>query len=90
MSSILRCWCGNQNLELFSNEYFRCPLCETLIAAHIPDPEQLLVGQDERGLYGRSYFESYRREPLHGCLGATTRSLVGGLRAHHSGSIAED
>ena len=61
---VSRCWCGNESLEVFSDDYFRCARCETLVAARMPDPKNLLAGQDEQGFYGRSYFESYQSEKL--------------------------
>jgi glycosyltransferase involved in cell wall biosynthesis/2-polyprenyl-3-methyl-5-hydroxy-6-metoxy-1,4-benzoquinol methylase/uncharacterized coiled-coil protein SlyX len=61
---VSRCWCGNETLEGFSDDYFRCAHCETLVAARMPDPKNLLAGQDEQGFYGHSYFESYQVEKL--------------------------
>ena len=58
------CWCGNEGLEAFSEDYFRCARCETLVATRMPDPKNLPAGQDEEGFYGHRYFESYQVERL--------------------------
>lgn len=52
------CWCGNTNLQPFSADYLHCPVCETLVLAHMPQPEALLVADDERDLYGKQYYET--------------------------------
>ena len=62
--SLSRCWCGNEDLETFSEDYFRCSRCETLVAARMPDQKRLLAGQDEQGFYGHRYFDSYQVEHL--------------------------
>ena len=62
--SASRCWCGNEELEIFSVDYLRCPRCQTLLVARMPDPSSLMVGENEEGLYGHSYFDSYQVERL--------------------------
>ena len=59
MSQAEKCWCGNVDLRPFSDDYLRCPVCETLVVARMPDPDTLLVSDDERDFYGRQYYESY-------------------------------
>lgn len=53
------CWCGNDTLEVFSTDYLRCSRCETLVLAKMPDLGTSLLVDDERGFYGRQYYESY-------------------------------
>ncbi len=53
------CWCGNRDLLPFSEAYRRCPNCESLLAAHMPDGASFRVTDDERDFYGRRYFEEY-------------------------------
>ncbi len=53
-----RCWCGYDQLAPFSPDYLRCPNCETLVLASFPDPQTLLVSDDEHDLYGRNYYET--------------------------------
>ncbi len=52
-----RCWCGYDHLVPFSPEYLRCPHCESLVVASFPDPQTLLVYDDEKDFYGRKYYE---------------------------------
>src|SRR5262249_47779567 len=54
-----KCWCGNTDLRPFSPDYLRCPVCETLVLARMPDPESLRVVDDNRDFYGRQYYESW-------------------------------
>jgi glycosyltransferase involved in cell wall biosynthesis/2-polyprenyl-3-methyl-5-hydroxy-6-metoxy-1,4-benzoquinol methylase len=56
MSQSPSCWCGNSSLEPFSIDYLRCAVCETLVVAKMPDPEDLLVRDDSNDFYGRRYF----------------------------------
>ncbi|MEK7408683.1 MAG: glycosyltransferase [Acidobacteriota bacterium] len=59
MSQARHCWCGNEALEAFSPEYLLCAACQTLVAAQMPDPKDLLPTEGEQGFYGRQYYESY-------------------------------
>jgi hypothetical protein len=52
-----RCWCGYAQLAPFSRDYLRCPHCESLVLARLPDPQSLLVSDDESDFYGRQYYE---------------------------------
>lgn len=56
-SNVSSCWCGNTKLAAFSEDYLRCDACQTLVLARMPDPEELLVRDDEHDYYGRQYYE---------------------------------
>jgi glycosyltransferase involved in cell wall biosynthesis/SAM-dependent methyltransferase len=62
MDSSLSCWCGNADLRVFSSDYVRCAVCETLVTTHIPAENDLLVHDDERNFYGKHYFERMARD----------------------------
>jgi 2-polyprenyl-3-methyl-5-hydroxy-6-metoxy-1,4-benzoquinol methylase len=62
MTRTLACWCGNTSLGSFSLGYFRCPACETLVAAQMPTVQDVLVKDDERDFYGKHYFERLSKE----------------------------
>ena len=64
MDSASSCWCGNRVLEPFSSDYLHCAVCETLVVAKMPQPEELLVRDDERDYYGKHYFDETAK--LHG------------------------
>jgi len=56
---VSHCWCGNSQLEAYSPEYLRCPACETLVIARMPEPARLISVKDESGFYSRNYYEKY-------------------------------
>jgi 2-polyprenyl-3-methyl-5-hydroxy-6-metoxy-1,4-benzoquinol methylase len=58
------CWCGSGRLAPFSAHYLRCLECETLCLAAMPDPDSLLVKDDDRDFYGTNYFD--RMAQAHG------------------------
>jgi SAM-dependent methyltransferase len=58
------CWCGNDQLLPFSPTYLRCPACETLVVADIPDQELSRVTDDEGDFYGREYWFSHQEDDL--------------------------
>jgi glycosyltransferase involved in cell wall biosynthesis/SAM-dependent methyltransferase len=62
MKDSLSCWCGNRDLTPFSRDYLRCAECETLVYADMPDAGSLIVRDDERDFYGRTYYERMTRE----------------------------
>jgi glycosyltransferase involved in cell wall biosynthesis/2-polyprenyl-3-methyl-5-hydroxy-6-metoxy-1,4-benzoquinol methylase len=58
-----RCWCGNEQLEPFSEEYLRCPACESLVLTHWP--EELFPQVDDEGAYyGKEYWFSHQEQDL--------------------------
>jgi len=64
MSQTPKCWCGNSDLVTFSSEYLRCKVCETLIAAHMPEYTISRVTSDEQDFYGCDYWFSHQEEEL--------------------------
>ncbi len=57
--AITHCWCGNNRLEEFSDAYFRCRSCETIILKNWPSSASFKVQDDATDFYGRQYYESY-------------------------------
>lgn len=60
----LACWCGNQALLPFSPVYWRCPVCETLVTAWMPDQSISQVTDDTQDFYGRQYWFSHQEAGL--------------------------
>ena len=52
-----KCWCGNTCFEEYSDQYYRCGKCNTLVAKpQIKyDPDQI---DDDVDFYGKEYWES--------------------------------
>ena len=61
---MVRCWCGNSDLEPFSPAYRRCLACGTLVATRAAGPELARVGYDEQGFYGRDYWFTHQEKDL--------------------------
>jgi 2-polyprenyl-3-methyl-5-hydroxy-6-metoxy-1,4-benzoquinol methylase len=56
------CWCGNEQLTWFSDDYRRCAGCETLVYSGpvaTPDPR---VRDDASDFYGQKYWHQHQRE----------------------------
>jgi 2-polyprenyl-3-methyl-5-hydroxy-6-metoxy-1,4-benzoquinol methylase len=51
-----RCWCGNEDLLPFSDDYLRCAECETLVLARRPENLTSRIQDEDTELYGRSYY----------------------------------
>ncbi|BET69628.1 hypothetical protein ASA1KI_45460 [Opitutales bacterium ASA1] len=51
-----RCWCGNQDLLPFSDDYLRCAECETLVLARRPENLTSRIQDEDTELYGRNYY----------------------------------
>jgi len=64
MKRPVACWCGHTDLEPFSPDYLRCPACETLVYAQMPDPTIARVTDDAHDFYGREYWLSYQEKVL--------------------------
>jgi 2-polyprenyl-3-methyl-5-hydroxy-6-metoxy-1,4-benzoquinol methylase len=62
MGSTLFCWCGNGDLDDFSQDYARCPRCETLIWKRTNTDLSAQVVSEEEDFYGRNYFLSHQNE----------------------------
>jgi 2-polyprenyl-3-methyl-5-hydroxy-6-metoxy-1,4-benzoquinol methylase len=54
------CWCGNDDLAPFSDDYAECRRCGTLVLRHMPTEDVTAVGPDEAGLYGRDYWFNHQ------------------------------
>src|SRR6202000_1965814 len=68
------CWCGHTTLLPFSEAYFRCPSCETLLVAAMPSAEELAVTSDDQDLYGKHYFHRLESQYGHPSLQTRMRS----------------
>ena len=53
-----RCWCGNDNLEEYSQHYYKCPQCNTLISKNNFNNDIYHVVDEDSDLYGKNYWES--------------------------------
>ena len=54
------CWCGNDQLAPFSDDYAACGACGTLVLRDMPTGDVTAVGPDEAGLYGRDYWFNHQ------------------------------
>ncbi len=63
MRTSLRCWCGNEQLEPFSAEYLRCPVCESLVLIYWPD-ELTPQTDEDQAYYGKEYWFSHQEQDL--------------------------
>lgn len=50
------CWCGKKKLELWSADYFRCPVCGTLVDVHNDGQDTRAVVDDGASLYDVGYW----------------------------------
>jgi len=49
------CWCGNSHLEDYSEDYYLCRNCDTLVVKEAPEADLADV-RDEGELYSRDYY----------------------------------
>jgi 2-polyprenyl-3-methyl-5-hydroxy-6-metoxy-1,4-benzoquinol methylase len=63
MTQISRCWCGNEQLEPFSEEYLRCPSCESLVLIQRP-ADLFPKNGEEQAYYGKEYWLSHQEHDL--------------------------
>ena len=61
---MLQCWCGSGCLSLFSADYMRCLICETLVSQSAASTEQSAVCDDESDFYGKQYWLSHQANDL--------------------------
>lgn len=59
----MRCWCGNTQLEPFSDDYLRCAQCETLVCTTLPT-QALIPDQTDEAYYGRNYWLAHQETDL--------------------------
>ena len=50
------CWCGNEDLKPFSDDYLRCAKCETLLLRRPPKGDISHVRDEKNDLYGKNYY----------------------------------
>ena len=65
MEFSVKCWCGKSDLDSFSDYYFKCPACETLISSRLPEKQTLARAGQLDDFYGRDYWFSHQQEDLH-------------------------
>lgn len=58
------CWCGNENLNYFSNNYSVCNNCGTIVSQAGLSSEQAQVRNDSEDFYGREYWLSHQSKDL--------------------------
>ena len=75
MSTPRACWCGNRTFEPFSDDYFKCPECGTLVLREMPATDVTDVRADEEGLYGREYWFKHQEQDV-GFPNITRRSVT--------------
>ena len=73
MIELQKCWCGNTDLDAYSEDYLKCAACETLVARHMPQPDIARVTDDENDFYGREYWFSNMEKDL-GYVNITVRA----------------
>lgn len=56
MTDILKCWCGNEILYPFTENYFKCGQCLTLISAGRMDDDYYRGTDQGESLYGKDYW----------------------------------
>jgi 2-polyprenyl-3-methyl-5-hydroxy-6-metoxy-1,4-benzoquinol methylase len=64
MKKNLSCWCGSTNLERFSEEYLRCPDCDTLVWEGKNDVQDISQPTSEDNYYGRRYWYEHQELEL--------------------------
>lgn len=52
-----KCWCGNTQLKEYSENYYQCEKCHTLISKHNFDDAIYNVKNENNDLYGKNYWE---------------------------------
>lgn len=67
------CWCGNSKLMEWGQGYWRCPACETLVAAAPGGGADPAVRDDATDFYGRNYWFGHQTQKL-GCPDIVSRS----------------
>uniref|UniRef100_UPI004057A159 methyltransferase domain-containing protein n=1 Tax=Acetatifactor sp. TaxID=1872090 RepID=UPI004057A159 len=54
---MIQCWCGNENLNEYSKDYFCCKKCHTLISKTAFLDTVYDVEDEDNDLYGKNYWE---------------------------------
>jgi len=58
------CWCGQTELEQFSEAYLHCPTCHTLIDKKIKETGAIIARDDESDFYGSHYWYEHQVNEL--------------------------
>ncbi len=58
------CWCGENDLGPYSEEYRLCDHCSTLVSCVGLTPEEIAVEDDENDFYGKDYWLTHQTEEL--------------------------
>lgn len=58
------CWCGNHELESFSEHYLHCRDCDTLVSQYHHDVDVSRVRSDQNDLYGQDYWFGHMENDL--------------------------
>jgi 2-polyprenyl-3-methyl-5-hydroxy-6-metoxy-1,4-benzoquinol methylase len=56
------CWCGNERLQPFSDDYRRCTSCETLVYVGSIAPPDARIRDDASDFYGQKYWNTHQRD----------------------------
>jgi glycosyltransferase involved in cell wall biosynthesis/2-polyprenyl-3-methyl-5-hydroxy-6-metoxy-1,4-benzoquinol methylase len=56
------CWCGARELAPYGPDYFECASCGTLVRSVMPQEDITRVRDEERDLYGRSYWFEHQKQ----------------------------
>jgi 2-polyprenyl-3-methyl-5-hydroxy-6-metoxy-1,4-benzoquinol methylase len=59
MTNKVKCWCGSQNLERFSDFYVKCPLCKSLVSTYIMPKDFYKETKPDESFYGQEYWMEY-------------------------------
>lgn len=51
-----KCWCGNESLEGYSEDYYKCTSCGTLVSKNAFSEEIYQISNEEEDLYGKNYW----------------------------------
>lgn len=51
-----KCWCGNTSLEEYSQDYYVCHACGTLVSKSEFDPSATRIHNEDKQLYGSNYW----------------------------------
>ena len=51
-----KCYCGNTNLAEYSDKYWKCDVCRTLVSKYDFNNSIYHVNEEEKDLYGKNYW----------------------------------
>jgi SAM-dependent methyltransferase len=53
-----KCWCGNEDLNEYSEDYYKCDKCHTLISKNDFSDDIYYIQDEKNDLYGKNYWET--------------------------------